>query len=217
MGPPCSARIEEPEISRTVHGDVSIRRLQRSSFSRITLSPTRGHTFFLIRPGKNTISTWQCFRCHSWHNPFWPEYLTEAGNPKVASLKVRRVGRTAARSSCATNSVTRRSRDRRIGGKLRSARQAGAARFEADAPSAPYVARLRRQWPLPRFAPTASRSAGAASRTSAPRRHTTRHAPSERKETHRHARPLHPLREQRAARISRASILPLPFASQSHH
>ena len=125
--------------------------------------------FFLNTPGKEHNSTWQCFRCHSWHNPFWPEYLTEAGNPKVASLKVRRVGRTAARSSCATNSVTRRSRDRRIGGKLRSARQAGAARFEADAPSAPYVARLRRQWPLPRFAPTASRSAGAASRTSAPR------------------------------------------------
>ena len=32
-----------------------------------------------------------------------------------------------------------------------------------------------------------------------------------------HARSLQPLREQRAARLSRAGILPLPFASQSHH
>ena len=53
--PPCSARTEEREISRTVRGDVSTLRLHRSSSSGITHSATKGHTFFLIGPGKNTI------------------------------------------------------------------------------------------------------------------------------------------------------------------
>jgi hypothetical protein len=58
-------RIEDREISRTARGDVSIVRLHRSSFSRITLSATKGHTLFLNAPWTEHDCREACFIRHS--------------------------------------------------------------------------------------------------------------------------------------------------------
>jgi hypothetical protein len=39
-----------------------------------------------------------CFRCHSCHNLFWPEYLMKIGNPKVACREMWRAGAPPSRS-----------------------------------------------------------------------------------------------------------------------
>ena len=62
---PCSAKIEEREISRTVRGDVSIVRLHRSSLNGITHSATKGHTLFLKAPWTDHDCREVCFRRNS--------------------------------------------------------------------------------------------------------------------------------------------------------
>ena len=94
IGPPCSARTEEREISRTVR-DVSTLRLHRSSSSGITHSATKDHIFFLIRPGKNTIRRKQCFRCHSLHN------LTDANTLRNSAIQRLHLQNDGARSPSA--------------------------------------------------------------------------------------------------------------------
>jgi lactate/malate dehydrogenase, alpha/beta C-terminal domain len=77
---------------------VSTLRLHRDSFSGITLPATKGHTFFLNTPWTEHDPREVCFRYHSYHNLFWPEYLTKVGNPKVSCPKNEARQRAASQS-----------------------------------------------------------------------------------------------------------------------